>query len=113
MENITRPPTDVQKQGLLVRGKETADELIVVGSTNLRNVPKEKRVAMDSVELKVKVFELFDTNDRLQIDQVQTMLNQPRDPVKKVLESISDYHSQTRSYVLKSAYREFRPLQKQ
>lgn len=68
VEDITRPPTDFAKSGQLIRGKEAADELIVVGGNNLRKAPKEKRVAMDNADLNQKIFELFNNHERLQID---------------------------------------------
>lgn len=59
---------------------------------------------MDRDELKREIFTLFQRERHLTLEDVQSILNQPREPVKRVLEEICDFNRNTREYELKRSY---------
>ena len=66
--------------------------------------PREKRVALDAAELKQEIFGLFRRVSQYTIEDIQNILNQPREPVKRILDEICDFNRNSRYYELKRSY---------
>eukprot|EP00347_Sterkiella_histriomuscorum_P007107 403350233 len=110
IESIDKPPEvflqqsvfDIrQKQGTGQPGQET---ILSGAAASQRQQPKEKRFAMDQGDLKMEIFGLFQKYYQYTLEDIQNILNQPRDPVKKVLEEICELNRNTRFYELKRSY---------
>ena len=59
---------------------------------------------MDPDMLRKSIFQLFMRENRLSLDDVCDYLNQPREPVKKILDEIGSFNKRDRTYGLKEDY---------
>ncbi|CDW86218.1 UNKNOWN [Stylonychia lemnae] len=80
-----------------------------VGNNNrggpIRVEPKPKRVTMQPSELQDCLFRLFQKRQEYRIQEIQDILNHPKNTLKDTLKSLCDYDAKKRVYTLRSEYK--------
>ena len=66
---------------------------------------KPKRVTMQPSELQDCLFRLFQQRDEYKIQDIQDILNHPKNTLKDTLKSLCDYDAKKRVYTLRSEYK--------
>lgn len=70
----------------------------------IKAVPRDRREAMRQEDLRHEIFTLFQRKRYFTLEEVAQILNQPREPVKRVLEEVCDFNRNTREFELKKSY---------
>ena len=69
-----------------------------------RQAPKDKRVAWEPDKLRKMCLELLTKHPQVNLDWIVENFNQPKEPVKRVLEELCTFDKPSKSYKLKSEF---------
>ena len=83
VENIEQPPDKYMKNTYYNIG---------ANQEGLKQQTKDKRVAMEKDTLSREIFKLFKEQTDYTLEEVCSILQQPRDPVKKMLDDMCDFN---------------------
>ena len=109
VENIEEPPDQFMK-GTLYDISTPNDNGTGTNATvkqtqyGPKQTVRDKKVAMERDQLRERIFKLFEKAKGYTLEEVASILNQPRDPVKKTLEELCDINRNTREYELKQKF---------
>ena len=70
----------------------------------IKHAPKERRETMMHDELKREIFSLFQSRRCFTLEEVSSLLNQPKEPVRRIMEEVCEVNKSTKEYELKRSY---------
>ncbi|CDW79348.1 UNKNOWN [Stylonychia lemnae] len=109
IEEITKPPEVIIAQSIFDISDKNVDKdedrrnfINIHGQ--IKQQTRDRRVARSEQELKEEIFQLFQRRRCFTLEDMLSILNQPREPVKRILDSICEFNRGNREYELKRSY---------
>jgi len=105
IENFEQPPDKFAIKAFIDLGGKDGEPTVQMNRYGvIKQAPKEKRETMMPDDLKREIFSLFQKSRFFTLEEVSSYLNQPKEPVRRILEEVCDQNKSTKQFELKRSY---------